>query len=219
MSTEEQTNSNFLNQAENWLISDPQLSWWGRLLSIGVGVIFVLFSLLLGVGIDQSTSLVSLSGELISTVRVAFLGLGTGHYFGLSVKGEESAERWVLFGIFSTLAAITALFFDSITISGYPIWVLLILGTALSLVAHFSPLLKNNEEYQQYVHYFAGYLSTIVIAILAVSSFVLTLLTSIYEWILSFTGWNRVVVTLLLLFISLFGLVVIAQLMIHVNED
>lgn len=173
-----------LNKIESWLITEPQLTWKDRGITIGVGVFFVLLSIVLGAVLEQSFQTVDLSSELFTALHLAFVGLGTGHYLGLSLKGAETSRRWFFFGAFLTLFAYSFFTISSWIQGIVPIQSLLVLGAGGSILFHLSPLVDENDDFRRYMNFFSAHLSRAAIVVFAVSNYLLKSVQLMYiEWL------------------------------------
>jgi len=186
-------------EQEGTLIARQEHSgWYPSLTAWLLGVIFVGFVALLGGAISSSTDLVDISGKLITSVRMASIGLGTGYYIGSSLHHQEAEKSWFLFGVFTALSVLAIYTNNAVIFGRFPAYILLITGAVLSVVAHVTPLVVNNEDYLALLRYTAGYVTTSAVVVLAISDYLLTLIFYIWNWYQSLHIVDRGVVGLFL---------------------
>mgnify|MGYP000294846553 CR=1 FL=1 len=183
--------------------------WYGPITAYILGVFCVIFLALFGGAIEQSTNLITFTGEIITSVRMASIGLGTGFYFGSSLKSRSRERSWFLFGIFSvlTIGAITSV--DEVIFGQYPVYILLVTGGVLSTLAHLTPLVAENEDYMKFLKYVTGYITTGIVVVLATGRYILTIIGSIWEWFSALGTWAKFTILLLLFFSITFMYVIV----------
>ncbi len=157
-------------------------SWYGPATAWVLGVTAIAFLSFLGLAVQSSTELIDVSGSFITSVRMASIGLGTGYYIGSSLRHRESGKSWFLFGVFSALSVLAYVTADTMIAGQYPAYILLILGSILTIVAHATPLVVKNEDYLNLLRYLAGYASTAVVVFLATMDYVLSLILFCWGW-------------------------------------
>lgn len=196
-------------EAIPWIGDVSQSRWYGALTAFSLGSIVVIFLTLLGGAIEQSTALVNISGELITAARMASIGLGTGYYFGLSLKRRESGVSWFLFGVFTTLTVMTKAASEVTIFGQFPSHTLLITGALLSIIAHLTPVVTNDKDNMMILKFLSGYVSTAIIVILSISGYIFTLFSNILRWFQGFTNNEQIgillLVTIMLLFVIYLG--------------
>ncbi|WP_152422187.1 hypothetical protein [Natrialba asiatica] len=175
---------------------------YGSVTAFLLGIMSILFLTLLGGAVGQSTDLIDISGELITSIRMSSIGLGTGYYLGSSLKQHQSGLSWYLFGVFSTLAVMSILTVESTIFNQFPSYTLLVCGGVLTTLAHLTPLVAENDDYRALLKYLSGYLSTSVVVILAASEYLLTFTSLIWDWYSSQDMMNQVFVLLLIAFFA-----------------
>ena len=142
-------------QMIEWKGLDDNISSQERYVSLIFGVLLVVFFSALGWGIDNATAVIDLSSQLTTITQSASVGLGTGYYFGATLTEKETSRRWVLFGIFSSVAIgaiITSLlpvFSDSETVNLLQPAVILA-GGLVSIFANITPAVQTNEQYKKH---------------------------------------------------------------------
>ncbi|WP_254523568.1 hypothetical protein [Natrinema caseinilyticum] len=159
--------------------------WYDPATAFLLGILFVLFLALLGGAIGHSTELKDISGEIIRSIKMSAIGLGMGYYLGSSLKDLETDSNWFLFGGFSTYTIISVTTTEPLIFDHYPASILLVCGVLLTSLAHLTPLVAENEEYEAIVTYLSGHLSTGVVASLAISKYVLTAGAVSWNWYLA----------------------------------
>lgn len=191
----EETNLGLYQRARNhW--------WYGSITAFIWGGIVVGFLALFGGSIEQSTSLVDVSGQLITIARMTSVGLGTGYYLGSSLKSRNSDEVWFLFGVFSALTYLSATTVDTLIFGQYPAYYLLISGSILTMVAHVTPFVADNDEHIELLKYLSGYASTGVVVLLAASEYVITLVFFLWDWYMSQSLPGQAIIVALILLVS-----------------
>ncbi|MFD1642201.1 hypothetical protein [Halohasta litorea] len=178
--------------------------WYAAITAWVFGVIVVVFLSLLGGAISSSTDLINISGEQITVVRMASVGLGTGYYIGLSLKNREAGKSWFMFGIFSALSVISYFTVDTVVFEQIPAYAILIVGSVLTMFAHGTPVVTNNEQYLKLLKYISGYTSTVVVVILATSKYILSLIRFGINWYDSLPFPQQLLLIVLVLVISYF---------------
>ena len=166
-----------------------------RIASFGFGVILVTFLSLLSVGINSSTSTINLAPPAVTIARSASIGLGTGYYLGATLYEKESSLRWVFLGVFSAVTIGSAAQGVYILVNSnyntiYELIIptsLIILGSILSILAHFTPAIQNHEPFKKWFKFISGFVSTTVVTILATLEYVLTIISTFINWLLSLT--------------------------------
>jgi len=171
-----------------WKGLDDNISSQERYVSLIFGVLLVVFFSALGWGIDNATAVIDLSSQLTTITQSASVGLGTGYYFGATLTEKETSRRWVLFGIFSSVAIgaiITSLlpvFSDSETVNLLQPAVILA-GGLVSIFANITPAVQTNEQYKKTFSFISGYLTTGLVILLASIDYLITLFKSASDFI------------------------------------
>lgn len=175
-------------QMIEWKGLDNNISSQERYVSLIFGVLLVVFFSALGWGIDNATAVIDLSSQLTTITQSASVGLGTGYYFGATLTEKETSRRWVLFGIFSSVAIgaiITSLlpvFSDSETVNLLQPAVILA-GGLVSIFANITPAVQTNEQYKKTFSFISGYLTTGLVILLASIDYLITLFKSASDFI------------------------------------
>jgi hypothetical protein len=175
-------------QMIEWKGLDDNISSQERYVSLIFGVLLVVFFSALGWGIDNATAVIDLSSQLTTITQSASVGLGTGYYFGATLTEKETSRRWVLFGIFSSVAIgaiITSLlpvFSDSETVNLLQPAVILA-GGLVSIFANITPAVQTNEQYKKTFSFISGYLTTGLVILLASIDYLITLFKSASDFI------------------------------------
>jgi sensor histidine kinase YesM len=156
--------------------------WYGSISAFVFGCLVVVSLALIGGAIGQSTDLINISGEIITVVRMASIGLGTGYYLGSSLKNREAGRSWFLFGAFSTLTVLAVMTVDGLILGQYPFYLLLVITGLTSVFAHMTPFIVNNESYMSLIKFVSGYMSTVAVTLLAISEYLLTMMSTLSSW-------------------------------------
>jgi hypothetical protein len=181
-----------------------------RIASFGFGVILVTFLSLLSAGINSSTNAINLAWPGVTIARSASIGLGTGYYLGATLCQKESSLRWVFLGVFSAVTIGSAAqggytLVNSNYNTVYELIIptsLIILGSILSILAHFTPAIQNHEPFKKWFKFISGFVSTIVVTILAALEHVLIIISTFTSWLSSLTTPQAGFLIAIIMFIS-----------------
>lgn len=206
MSNSEINNEGLLQRIESYFISNPTLSWRERVYTVFGGVVVITILVLFGSIMEQTVDGVDISGTLYTSLHLMFVGLGTGHYLGLSLKGAESSRRWFYFGCFVPLFVYAVLATDELIFEIIPLEILLVLSVIAPIILHHSPLLEENEDFAQILNIFAAHVSRAAIVLIATLDYIFRLLVSVSDWWSSLQTISKVFIflgSLIFLFVSL----------------
>lgn len=193
------------DESKSLLASIHSSKWYASITAWLFGVVVVVFLSLLGGAISSSTELIEISGQLITSVRMASIGLGTGFYLGSSIRHQESGKSWFLFGVFTALSVLAYFTTDGVILGQFPVYSLLVAGGVLTVIAHITPMVNENEEILQLLKYIAGYLSSMIVVIIASSKYLLSAVVFCWGWFKNLSPIEKVfIITIILLVVVVY---------------
>jgi hypothetical protein len=213
MSTSETNDETRLQRIESYFISDPTLSWRDRGYTVFGGIIVITILVLFGSIMEQTIDGVDISGTLYTSLHLMFVGLGTGHYLGLSLKGAESSRRWFYFGCFVPLFVYAIFATDALIFEIIPLEILLVLSVLAPIILHHSPLLEENEDFANILNIFAAHVSRAAIVLIATLDYIIRLLVTVSDWWSSLQTFSKILTVAVSVLLVLGLLTIIGELL------
>ena len=208
---EQNESGSTLQTVESFLISNPSLSWGDRFFSVLSGILLISILILFSSVVDQTVARIDLSGELYTSVQIMFVGLGTGHYLGMSLRESESSRRWFYFGCFVPLFGYAVFATDVLIFDTLPLEILLVLAALTPVTLHYSPLLEENKDFAEVLDVFAAHVSRAVIILLATMEYLYQGLLDVSMWWIGLELPGKIFSIL----ITIFVLIILLQAMIN----